>query len=311
MKGPRIIYMGTPEFAVPALAVCAELGRLVAVVTQPDRPVGRTQTLTAPPVKRWALERELPVFQPQRIKGTLFHEELASLHPDVIVVAAYGRLLPPDLLAVPPAGCVNLHASLLPKYRGAAPIQWAIANGESETGVCLMRMEAGLDTGPVIARSEMPIFPDATGGSLHDALSLIGADLLREALPRYLAGELVPVPQDHANATYAPALKKEDGQLDLSMPARALDCRVRAFNPWPGTSVQLGATPVKVHRVYVGNGHGEPGALLSATHHGIELACREGSLVITELQPEGRKRMSAGEYLAGYRTSLIGQAPHP
>lgn len=297
---PRIAFMGTPEFAVPSLAVCHDLGEVVLVVTQPDRPKGRSREPQPPPVKVWARERGLPVAQPEKLKATRFHEELARHSPDVAVVAAYGRILPPEVLAVPPKGCLNIHGSLLPKYRGAAPIQWAIANGEAETGVCLMQMDPGLDTGPVFACRAIPIGPEDTGGSMHDTLSQLGAELLRSELPAYLAGERTAVPQDSARASLAPMLAKEDGRLALHLGARLAEARVRGFTPWPGAFATVGGKLLKVLKAKVGSGRGEPGEVLSAGPAGIEVACAEGSLVLLEVQPEGKRPMSAAQFLAGH-----------
>lgn len=297
---PRIAFMGTPEFAVPLLAVCHDLGEVVLVVTQPDRPKGRSREPQPPPVKLWAREHGLAVAQPERLKATRFHEELARVAPDVAVVAAYGRILPPELLAVPPQGCLNIHGSLLPKYRGAAPIQWAIAHGESETGVCLMQMDAGLDTGPVLACRAIPIGPEDTGGSMHDKLSHLGAELLRAELSPYLAGARKAVPQDGARATLAPMLSKEDGRLALHLGAHLAEARVRAFTPWPGAFASLAGRGLKVLKARVGSGRGEPGAVLCAGPAGIEVACAEGSLVLLEVQPEGKRPMTAAQFLAGH-----------
>jgi len=301
MSKPRIVFMGTPDFAVPSLEACTQLGEVVLVVTQPDKPKGRGNQVTAPPVKVWALAHGLRVEQPEKLKATRLHEPLAAAQPDVVVVAAYGKILPPEMLAVPPHGCVNVHGSLLPKYRGAAPIQWAVANAEAETGVCLMRMEAGLDTGPVIACRRIPIAPDDTGGSVHDKLAKLGGEVLRDELPEYLAGRRPPVPQDHAQATLAPILKKEDGKLDFGLPARLLEARARGFSPWPGTFTHVGGKMLKVHRARVGERSGTPGEVLSATSEGLEVGCGEGSLVLLEVQPEGGRRMTAAQFLAGHR----------
>jgi methionyl-tRNA formyltransferase len=296
---PRIVFMGTPDFAVASLAACADLGEVVLVVTQPDKPKGRGRELAAPAVKEWALAHGLPVRQPDKLKAGRFHEELAPLAPDVAVVAAYGKILPPELLAVPRLGFVNVHASLLPKYRGAAPIQWAIANGEEKTGVCLMVLEAGLDTGPVFACRELPIRAMDTGGTLHDALASLGAELLRAELPAYLAGERTPVAQDHSRATVAPILKKEDGRLDFRSGARLLEARLRAFTPWPGAFTSIQGRMVKVLAARVAQGRGEPGRVIAAGADGIEVACAEGSLVLTLLLPEGRRAMTAAQFVAG------------
>ena len=296
---PRIVYMGTPDFAVPTLEACTKLGEVVLVVTQPDKPKGRGQELAAPPVKQWALAHGLAVKQPEKLKAGRFHEELAPLSPDVVVVAAYGKILPPELLAVPRHGCVNVHGSLLPRWRGAAPIQRAVAAGDATTGVCLMVMEAGLDTGPVFARGEIPIGPTDTGGSMHDKLSRLGAELLLAELPAYLAGERPATPQDHARATLAPMLKKEEGELDFGQSARVLEARLRGFTPWPGAYTRLNGKLLKVLSARVGAGHGAAGEVLCASADGIEVACGEGSLVLTEVLPEGKRAMSAAQFLSG------------
>jgi methionyl-tRNA formyltransferase len=300
---PRIVFMGTPDFAVPSLEACAELGEVVLVVTQPDRPKGRGQQVAPPPVKRWALEHGLRVEQPEKLKTTRFHERVAPLQPDVAVVAAYGRILPPELLAVPKHGCVNVHGSLLPRYRGAAPIQWAVANGDPETGVCLMQMEAGLDTGPVIACRRLPIGPTDTGGSMHDKLAQLGAEVLRAELPAFLAGERAPTPQDHAKATQAPMLKKSDGRIDFRLPARLVEARMRGFAPWPGAFTTLDGKLLKVFGASVADGHGSPGTVLRADPDGLEIACGEGSIVIREVQAEGGRRMPIAQFLAGHPLS--------
>ncbi len=293
--------MGTPEFAVASLSACFDIGDVIAVVTQPDKPKGRGNAIAISPVKALALERGVPVFQPQKLRTPPFAEELRKLAPDVCVVTAYGKILPKDLLEVPPHGCVNVHASLLPRFRGAAPIQWAIAHGDSETGVALMRMDEGLDTGPVIAMKRLPITPDDTSASLHEKLSRLGGDILRESLPAYLRGELKPVPQPSEGMVLAPIIQKEDGLLDFTRPAVELERRLRAFTPWPGVFTGLNGARIKVHRTKVGSGRGTPGTVLSADSGGIEVACGEGSIVLLDVQPEGKRVMSAAEFLTGRR----------
>lgn len=308
MTRPRIVFMGTPDFAVPSLAALFDVGDVVAVVTQPDKPRGRGQEVSASPVKQLALARGVPVLQPPRIKNTGFADELRALAPDVTVVTAYGKILPRDVLEAPRLGSVNVHASLLPRFRGAAPIQWAIAHGDAETGVCLMRMDEGLDTGPVLACARLPIAPDETSATLHDKLARLGGDLLRTELPRYLAGALAPVPQPTEGVVYAPLISKEDGRLDFTRPAVELERRLRAFFPWPGTHTQLEGKGLKVLRARVGQGAGEPGTVLAAGPQGLEVACGTGSLVLTELQPEGKRAMGAQEFLAG-RKVVPGSRP--
>lgn len=296
---PRIIFMGTPAFAVRSLEACLELGEVVAVVTQPDKPKGRGQELAQSPVKVLALARALPVLQPVKVKGTDFAQVLAAYRADVAVVTAYGKLLPQDVLDTPTHGCVNVHASLLPRFRGAAPIQWAIAEGDATTGVCLMRMDAGMDTGPVIARAELPILPTDTSASLHDKLAALGGQLLRDALPRYLAGALAPVPQAADGVVMAPMIRKEDGALDFTRPAAALERRLRAFTPWPGAFTTLNGQLLKVHAAAVVPGAGEPGQVLAASADGIDVACGQGALRLLTLQLEGRKALPAKDFLAG------------
>jgi methionyl-tRNA formyltransferase len=295
---PRIVFMGTPAFAVPSLEACLEVGEVVAVVTQPDKPKGRGQEVQPPPVKVRALEAGLPVLQPPKIRGTPFADELRALRPDVCVVTAYGKILPRDVLEVAPQGCVNVHGSLLPRFRGAAPIQRAIAAGDAETGVCLMQMDEGMDTGAVLAVRRLPIGPADTSASLHDALSVLGGRLLREELPRYLAGALHPVPQPSEGAVMAPMIEKEEGRLDFTRSAAELERRLRAFTPWPGAFTTLEGQLLKVHAVEVGAGKGAPGTLLRAEPSALEVACGEGSLLLRELQPEGKRRMGAAEFLA-------------
>jgi methionyl-tRNA formyltransferase len=308
----RIVFMGTPDFAVPLAQACATLGELVAVVTQPDKPKGRGNGLAAPPVKQWAQQAGIPVWQPVKIKTGEFEAQLRAAQPDVAVVAAYGRILPKGVLEAPRLGCLNIHASLLPKLRGAAPIQWAIANGETETGVCLMQMDEGLDTGAVLARRAIPIAADETGGSLFDKLSALGRELLVTELPNFLAGKLTPVPQDHARHTLAPIIDKQDGALDWSKPAVELERRVRAFDPWPGTFTHVDGKLLKVLRARVAEGQGQPGEVLRAGAEGLVVAAGQGALAIEELQLEGRKRMRAADFLAGFRVApgtRLGRAP--
>jgi methionyl-tRNA formyltransferase len=296
---PRIVFMGTPEFAVASLEACFDVGDVVAVVTQPDKPKGRGNAVTAPPVKERALEKGIPVLQPQKLRTPPFSEELRQYAPDVCVVTAYGKILPKDLLALPVKGCVNVHASLLPRFRGAAPIQWAIAHGDSETGVSLMVMDEGLDTGPVLAMKRLPIASDETSATLHAKLSALGGDILRESLPRYLNGELTPTPQPSEGMVLAPIIDKENAKLDFTKPAVELDRRLRAFTPWPGAYTLLGGKVFKVHRLRVAKGSGAPGTVLSAGTEGIEVACGEGSVVLLEVQPEGKRVMRAADFLSG------------
>ena len=296
----RIAFFGTPPFAVPALRACQALGTVVAVVTQPDRPRGRGQHVTSSAVKAEAERAGLPILQPPKLKGTDFGERLRAMQLDVAVVAAYGRILPTDVLSAPRLGCVNVHASLLPRWRGAAPIQWALASGDPETGVCLMQMEAGLDTGPVLALRRTLIQPDDTAETLQQRLSELGGALIREELPRYLAGVLTPRPQPAEGVTLARLVEKEDGRVDWARPAVELERRVRAFVPWPGAWTQLGPQLLKIWRAQVVPGAGEPGTVLMG-HGTLDVATGGGALRLLEVQPEGKRRMTAAEFLSGHR----------
>ncbi|MDH5673954.1 MAG: methionyl-tRNA formyltransferase [Myxococcales bacterium] len=303
-KRPRAIFFGTPQFAVPSLEALLEVADVPLVVTQPDRPAGRRMKLTPPPVKELALQRGIEVIQPRRVRRPALAEQLAALGADVAVVVAYGRILPPALLAAPRLGCVNVHASLLPKLRGAAPIQWAVIGGDAESGVCLMQMDEGMDTGPVLACRSLAIGAEETAGELSERLSKLGGELLGQELPRYLRGELEPRPQDHARATLAPPLAKSHGRVDFSHSARALKNLIRGTAPWPGAYGYLDGRRIKLHRARVlveAGESGEPGTIVRADRHGIEVACGQGVVAIDELQPEGKKRMTAEQFLAGHR----------
>jgi methionyl-tRNA formyltransferase len=304
----RIVFMGTPQFAVASLEACLSLGEVVAVVTQPDKPRGRGQEVSFSPVKELAVARGLPVLQPQKIRGTDFAQQLKALDADVAVVTAYGKILPQDVLDAPRRGCVNVHASLLPRFRGAAPIQWAIAAGDEKTGVCLMQMDAGMDTGGIIDRAELPIGPDDTSASLHDALSALGGEVLKRSLKRYVDGELGVTPQPSEGVVMAPMIKKEDGKLDWSKSARELERRLRAFTPWPGAFCSWEGALLKVTKAAVVDGKGAPGTVLAAGPDGIDVACAEGALRLSILQPEGKRAMSAKEFLAG-RKVAVGSTP--
>jgi methionyl-tRNA formyltransferase len=300
--------MGTPEFAVASLGACLEVGEVVAVVTQPDKPKGRGQLSTSSPVKRLAIERGIPVLQPVKLRDPAFWETVRKLSVEVGVVAAYGKILPRELLETPARGCVNVHGSLLPRFRGAAPIQWAIASGDEKTGVCLMKMDEGLDTGPILACAEVRIEPEETSESLHRTLAKLGAGLIREQLPAYLKGKLEPIPQPREGVVLAPQLKKEDGLLDFSSGAEALERRIRAFQPWPGAFTHLQGKVLKVLRARVSPQTGPPGTVLSIGKQGIQVACGTGSLFLVELQPEGKRAMSAVEFLAGHQIA-VGEQP--
>jgi methionyl-tRNA formyltransferase len=302
---PRAIFFGTPEFAVPALRALSAITEVVLVVTQPDRPKGRGLKLAPPPVKELALELGIPVLQPTKVRTPEFAQSLREQRADVALVIAYGRILPPAVLAAPRAGCVNVHASLLPKLRGAAPIQWSIVRGERETGVCLMQMDEGLDTGPVFARASLAIDPDETSAELSPRLSALGAALVQRELPRFLAGELKPVAQDHAQHTLAPLLRKEDGAIDWAAPARAVHDLVRGFSPWPSAYTQLeSGARLKVHRTRVEDEqreHAQSGQVLRAERDMIEVACGRGSVLLEQVQLDGGRKLSAAEFSAGHR----------
>ena len=297
----RIVFAGTPEFAVPCLAACRASGaEVVAVYTQPDRPAGRGRRLTPSPVKQAALDAGIPVEQPESLKDADARERLAAYAPDLMVVVAYGLILPRKVLAIPRLGCWNVHASLLPRWRGAAPIQRAILAGDAESGVDLMQMEAGLDTGPVLLERRTPIGPDDTGGSLHDRLSVLGAEVLADGLRRVTAGEpLVARPQPDAGVTYAHKLEKAEARLDFSRPAIALERQVRAFDPWPVAEGEIAGEIVRVWaaRAIDAPTSAAPGTVLAAGRDGIYIACGEGALRVTALQRAGGRRIGAADYL--------------
>jgi len=304
----KLIFMGTPEFAVPTLArLILDRHEVSAVFTQPDKPAGRGRPLHSPPIKDLAIEHGIPVHQPAKIKS---NEEvratLESLSPDACVVAAYGKILPEWMLAIPRLGCINVHASLLPKYRGAAPINWAIANGEHETGVTIMQMDAGMDTGPVLAKSAIEIGTDETAPELSARLASLGAELLSQTLGQIERGEIEAVPQNDAEATYAPMLKRADGQIDWQLNAGALANRVRAFQPWPGAYTDFRGTRLIVWRAReaVATQIAGPGTIVAIEDSGVVIACAgETSLLIQEVQIEGRRRMTASRTCSSLRRS--------
>jgi len=319
MKNPtRIVFMGTPEFAVPSLQALldadpATVGTVVGVVTQPDRPKGRGQQLAPPPVKLLAQRMGLPVVQPLKMKDPAFLDTLHRWTPDLIAVAAFGRILPPAVLDLPPMGCINVHGSLLPKYRGAAPIQWAIINGDSETGITTMLMDPGMDTGPMLLREAVPIHPTDTAGALAARLAPIGGRLLVETIVGLKNGTLTPIPQDHVHATLAPLLKKEDGILQWESDAVALANRIRGLTPWPGTYTYHGAERWQVWRAQtapVSCAEAEPGTILEVAKETLRVATGKGSLVIQEIQPAASKRLSVKQYLAGHRVAAGDRLTH-
>ena len=297
----RVVFAGTPEFAVPCLEACRASGaEVVAVYTQPDRPAGRGRKLAPSPVKQAALAVGIPVEQPETLKTAEAQAALAACRPDLLVVVAYGLILPRKVLAIPRLGCWNVHASLLPRWRGAAPIQRALLAGDAETGVDLMQMEAGLDTGPVLLEKRTAITRDDTGGSLHDRLAILGAEALAEGLRRVLAGEtLAATPQAAAGVTYAHKLDKAESALDFTRPAIELERQVRAFDPWPGSNAEIVGERVRVWaaRALDQTHAAAPGTLLAARREGIDIACGDGVLRITTVQRAGGKRITATDYL--------------
>lgn len=297
----RVVFAGTPGFAVPGLQALREAGHeLALVLTQPDRPAGRGLDPAPSPVKRAAEALGVPVFQPASLKDPATLARVRAARPEIMVVVAYGLILPQALLDIPERGALNIHASLLPRWRGAAPIQRAILAGDSVTGVCIMQMDAGLDTGPVLLRGETTIAPVDTAGTLHDRLAILGAKLLLDALRGIERGSVKPVPQATEGVTYAPKIEKPEARIDWTRPAPEIDRQIRAFNPFPGAVAQFRGTPVKVWRAALRLESGHPGTILHAGPEGIVVACGLASLALTELQRAGGKRLAAGELLRGF-----------
>lgn len=305
----RIVFAGTPEFAVSSLRAAARHHEVVAVYTQPDRPAGRGRGLAPSPVKLEAVARGIPVYQPESLKDEAAQQQLRDLQPDLMVVVAYGLLLPKAVLAIPTHGCWNVHASLLPRWRGAAPIQRAIQAGDAKTGVCLMQMEAGLDTGPVLLHQELPIAATDTGGQLHDKLAELGAQVLSDGLGLLRAG-IKPIarPQPEQGVTYAHKLDKAEARLDWAQGADVLARTVRAFNPWPIAEATLAGERVRIHgAVALEEAHGQaPGTVLAASRDGIDIACGQGALRLRTLQREGGKAITAADYLNARRDLRVG-----
>ncbi len=300
----RIVFAGTPEFAVPSLRAACGKAEVVAVYTQPDRPAGRGRGLQASPVKQEALARGIPVLQPETLKSQVSRDALRALKPDLMVVVAYGLLLPQKILDIPEEGCWNVHASLLPRWRGAAPIQRAIEAGDAETGVCLMQMEKGLDTGPVLLSQSVAIGEQETGGQLHDRLAELGAQVLADGLGLLRAGiRPVPRPQPALGVTYAHKLDKAEAKLDWSQPAVVLARRVRAFNPWPVAEAVLAGERLRIHGAVAidAPAGAAPGTVLAAGRDGIDVACGEGALRIRVLQRDGGKAITAADWLNARR----------
>lgn len=305
----RVIFAGTPEFAAVALAAIHAAGiEIPLVFTQPDRPAGRGMQLHASPVKQFALQHQIPVAQPTslRLDGKFSdqaqqaHALLASTPHDVMVVAAYGLILPPSVLAIPPHGCINIHASLLPRWRGAAPIHRAIESGDAETGITIMQMDAGLDTGDMLLVAHEPISAQDTTGALHDRLAALGGRLIVDALRHLMEGRLPATPQPDIGVTHAAKVTKDEAALDLRLPATTLLRKINAFNPAPGASIQTGDTVLKIWRAELVEVRGEAGLVLAADAHGVTVACGEDALLLTELQKPGGKRLSAANFLQGY-----------
>ncbi len=297
----RIVFMGSPEFALPTLSILIQNYHVSGVVTQPDRPSGRGRTLKPPPVKILADKNNIPVIQPRNLKEPEALTQLQNWRPDLIVVAAFGQILRPHVLDLPPHGCINVHASLLPRWRGAAPIQAAILNGDDQTGVTIMLMDRGLDTGPVLSQRAIPITDENTAGTLSPLLAELGAKLLIETLPTYLSGELPPQPQDEKHATYAPMLKKAEGEIDFNKPAIYLERFVRAYNPWPGAFTTWEARQLKIHRAHAVKSV-SPGDGVKLVHNGQPAyGTSQGILVLDEVQPAGKKAMPGDVFLRGAR----------
>ena len=302
----RIVFMGTAELACPNLRALHSQPdfETIAVVTQPDRPQGRNLEVQGSAVKQVALSTGLPVLQPERARESQFLDQLRDLKPDLVVVVAYGQILPQALLDLPRFGCLNVHTSLLPKYRGAAPIQWALLNGDSETGVTIMKMDAGLDTGPILAMKRTAVLPEDDAETLHDKLGALGAELLIPTIREFVAGKIEPKLQPAEGASYARKIKKEDGRIDWTQSARAILNRIRAFTPWPGAFTFLQAEPkpqlLKIWKAAIEAGQQHrPGEVIRSDKNGILVCCGQDSLRITELQREGGCRVSAQQFLAG------------
>jgi methionyl-tRNA formyltransferase len=305
----RIVFIGSGKIGVPALrALLNSEHEVVGVVTQPDKPVGREQRIEPPPIKKELIGRArapgAPIFQPAKIKDPQTIEELRALTPDVIVVMAYGQILPRDVLEIPRLACLNLHASLLPRWRGAAPIQAAIAAGDRETGITVMYMDEGLDTGDVLLQRNIEILPNDTGGLLHDRLAQIAPEVLLESLRFVAAGNAPRIAQDNTSATYAPKLKREHGLIDWSESAEAIERKIRAYNPWPGAFMKVGDQNLKVFSASVVDFSGQPGEVLR-TDKDLIIAAGKAALSLAEVQLEGKRRMTAAEFLRGHG-ALVG-----
>lgn len=300
----NIIFFGTPEFAAVILRAAQSWVRVRAVVTQPDKPKGRHRSPLPSPVKLMALSAGIPVLQPDRASDPLFLQSIGNLKPDLILTAAYGQILPKTLLNIPRHGCLNVHASLLPKYRGAAPINWAIINGETETGISIMRMDPGLDTGPVLLQEPVPVLPDDTGVTLTRKLSDKAIDILPGCIQAYIEGKLSPVPQDEEKATFARILRKTDGLMDWSLEAVAIHNRVRGLLPWPAAYTYLGGLQIKILETKVLQGGGEPGTVVDVGKGHLVVAAGQGRISIAALQPAGKGAMPVQAFLQGHEIAL-------
>ncbi|MBR9870267.1 MAG: methionyl-tRNA formyltransferase [Gammaproteobacteria bacterium] len=304
----RIVFAGTPDFAAIALkAILAAGHTVVGVYSQPDRPAGRGRKLMPSPVKQVALDADIPVFQPQSLKPEEAQQELAALNPDVMIVAAYGLILPKAVLEIPSHGCLNIHASLLPRWRGAAPIQRAIAAGDAETGITIMQMDVGLDTGDMLLKTATPINPDDTGGSLHDRLADMGGDAIVEALAKLSQGALTGEPQNDDEACYAHKLSKEEGHIDWNNSATDIERLIRAFNPWPGTFTDLGEQRIRLHQAQALEQGSDkaPGTVLRREREGIDIACGTGCLRVTKVQLPGTRALSVNDLINGGKPVLM------
>lgn len=295
----KVVFMGTPEFAVPTLQALIENYDVIGVVTQPDRPAGRNKQLRQSPIKEVAIQAGIEIFQPEKIRKPEALDTLRQWNADFYVVAAFGQILPQALLDIPPHGSINVHASLLPRWRGAAPIHAAIRAGDEETGVTIMVIDAGLDTGPMLSKRAIPINDDDTGQTMHDKLAVLGANLLIDTLPAYLSRELNPVPQPEASITYAPQIKKEEGHIDWSKSAKEIEQLVRAFTPWPGTYTHWNGKQLKIHSGNDGGGSASPGQVIEKNGQ-IAIGTGDGLYYPHEVQLEGKKRTSISDFANGY-----------
>ncbi len=301
----KVVFMGTPDFAVPTLQKLIDRkDNIVAVITQPDKPKGRGQQLAPPPVKTLALENSLTVYQPKKVREEEFVEKLKEMAPDVIVVVAFGQILPKSILDIPPLGCINIHASLLPKYRGAAPLNWVLVNGEKETGITTMLMDVGLDTGDMLLKYKTPIDKDEDILTLHNRLSTAGADLLDETLKKLVSKEITPEKQIDEDSCYAPMLKKEDGLINWERTSLEIHNQVRGFSVWPTAYTTLNQNVLKVFKTEIGTSRGKAGEVLAASKGKLEIATGDSSLILKEVQLAGKKRQPVDSFLSGVKINV-------